>query len=151
MNAHTLAYAFAGLAIGAGLLPCSNAASLRESQEPMLDFEVTGSTQAAATAEPVIRDTTAAGVEITGTISTPNPCYEVSAELNAEGRNLELILTARSKGGMCPQVIANFEYRARIRDLEAGTYELVILYRYPQTGWEERRFDLQLEVPPDSR
>lgn len=147
MNVQSLTSAFAALAIAASLLPCSNAATLSGDQEPMLDFEVTGSAEADTTLGPVIQSTTAAGVELTGTISTPNPCYEVSAELSGSGRKLELVLTARSRGGICPQMIANFTYRAWITGLEAGAYQLTTRYSYPQTGWEEQRFSLQLEVP----
>lgn len=151
MNAQSLASSVAALAFGASILPCSGTAPVRGSQEPMLEFEVTGSTQAAEAAGPTIDGATAAAVEVTGTISTPNPCYEVGAELGGEGHKLELVLTARAKGGMCVQVIANFEYRARITGLEAGAYDLVTVYRYPQTGWEERRFNIQVEVPEDGR
>jgi hypothetical protein len=52
---------------------------------------------------------------------------------------------------MCAQVVANFKYRARITGLDAGDYQLVTLYSYPQTGWEERRFSLQLQVPEGDR
>ncbi|NIR45337.1 MAG: hypothetical protein GWN99_13040 [Gemmatimonadetes bacterium] len=151
MNTQSLASAAVVMAIGVSTLPCSSSASLRGSQEPMLDFEVTGSSQTAAPTEPTIQSATAAAVEIAGTISTPNPCYEISAELTEEDGALELTLTARSTGGICPQVIANFDYRARITGLAAGDYELVTVYRYPETGWEEQRHSLQVQVPEGGR
>ncbi len=151
MNTQSLASTIAALAIATSSLPCASRPSLEGSQEPMLDFEVTGSSQAAAAAEPAITTATAAAVEIAGTISTPNPCYEITAELTEQAEKLELTLTARSRGGICPQVIGYFEYRARITSLAAGDHELITVYRYPETGWEERRFSLQVQVPEGER
>jgi hypothetical protein len=147
MNVQSLASAAVALVVATGTLPCTSTASYGGDQGPMLDFELTGSAPADATVGPAVESAAAGSVEISGVISTPNPCYEVDAELRETGGKLELTLTARSKGGICPQVVGRFAYRARISSLAAGDHELVTVYRYPETGWEEQQYTLQIQVP----
>ena len=113
----------------------------------MLEFSLIGAADTAQDVAPTILAASSNAVEIRGAIATPNPCYEVSAGLAAEDGKLTLTLTATSTGGFCPQVLAAFEYRARITELDPGTYELVTVHTYPETGWERKDYRLQIEVP----
>ena len=133
--------------IAGGLLPCARTAPLKRMQQPMLEFTVIAAAETARDVAPAIRSASQEAVEVTGAMATPNPCYEISARLAPEGGKLTLTLTAIATGGFCAQVVAAFEYRARITGLDAGTYELVTLHTYPETGWEQKAFRLQLNVP----
>jgi hypothetical protein len=113
----------------------------------MLEFELLGGMETAVDAAPTMQSASAEGLELSGAIATPNPCYDVEAELVAEGSALTLTLTARTRGGFCAEVVAAFEYRARITGLEAGSYELTTVHAYPETGWERKEFVLSLDVP----
>lgn len=147
MNLNALFVAVAALATGANLAPCQSAETLKTAQEPMLEFTVLGAAEAAEDSAPVIGIASADGVALGGRIATPNPCYEVAAELTVEGQTLTLVVTATSKGGFCPQMVAAFDYGARITGLASGAYDLVTVYSYPETGWDEKRFQLSFEIP----
>lgn len=113
----------------------------------MLEFTIVGTTEAARDSAPTILRASQDVVEVTGAMATPNPCYEISADLAPAGGTLTLTLTATAKGGFCPQVVAAFEYRARITGLDAERYELVTVHAYPETGWERKEFRLRVDVP----
>ena len=129
------------------MTPCRGSAPIAKVQEPMLEFTVVGGAETAVDAAPTMQSASAEAMELTGAIATPNPCYDVEAELLAEGSVLTLTLTARARGGFCAEVVAAFEYRARITGLDAGTYELTTVHAYPETGWERKEFILELEAP----
>ncbi len=147
MNAHLWVVGAVALLAGASLQPCRGSATIEKVQEPMLEFTVVGGLETAEDASPTVESASPEAVELTGAIATPNPCYEVDAELTAEGSRLTLTLTARATGGFCAQVVAAFEYRARITGLDPGAYELKTVHAYPETGWEQKEFELELEVP----
>lgn len=91
---------------------------------------------------------TAPGVAVlTGSITTPNPCYEVTAELSRSADRMILTLTATALPRICAQVVAAFQYRARVSHLTAGSYPMRVVHAYPGTGWEGRQYDLLVEVP----
>ena len=147
MNVQAIFIGVTSIILGAGLTPCRGSAPIAKVQEPMLEFEVLGGMETAVDAAPTMQSASAEAMELTGAIATPNPCYDVEAELVAEGSALTLTLTAKARGGFCAEVVAAFEYRARITGLDAGNYELTTVHAYPETGWERQEFTLELDVP----
>ena len=119
----------------------------RADQQARLEFTVTGSLQTAATDTAQVSRVSARQAVIEGVISTPNPCYQIVADLVEDADSVTVRLIASRQGGMCIQVLAAFTYEARISDLDAGTSSIVVVYTYPSTGWEERTFRLRTEVP----
>lgn len=87
----------------------------------------------AAAAEPA-----AGGITVRGTLSAPNPCQRLSAEVDADGGEVVLRVLARSDpDAMCAQVIASLGYTAEVRGLAPGTYTLRVVHAYPDSGWDE--------------
>lgn len=116
-------------------------------QLPDMEFEVVGAIQAGAGDTVTVTGTARGEVTLTGVITTPNPCYEFAAELTDDGELLVLRVDASPLPRICPQVIAAFEYRARLYHLRPGTYAVGVAYRYTGTGWKERRYDVPVTVP----
>ncbi len=140
---------FATLSIILGSLAICPNSPLDEDadQGARLEFVVTGSLQTAAADTARTARVSAGQATIEGVISTPNPCYQIVADLVEDADSLTLRLTATRRGGMCIQVVAAFTYEARLSDLPARTDTIVVVYTYPSTGWEERTFRLRAEVP----
>jgi hypothetical protein len=159
--AKELGCAQAGEGAGCALTPVENSAKIANGarefkgfvsgpmdlQEPVLEFTVVGAAETAADSMPSMARASADTLELTGAISTPNPCYEVEATLDTEGTRLTLTLAATPKGGFCAQVLAAFEYRAKITGLGPGSYTVVTVYTYPGIGWDEKRHELKVDVP----
>jgi hypothetical protein len=80
-------------------------------------------------------------------MSVPNPCYRIDGRLSSQGDTLLLTLTPPAQVRICAQVIAAYEYEARVTDLPAGSFEMVVLQTYPGTGWARLVHRLKLEIP----
>ena len=88
------------------------------------------------------------GLEVLGTLSTPQPCYDFDASLERDGRRLAITVTARGQGGGCIDVIAYFAYAVNVDDLEAGRYRVTVTHSYPGTGWPTTQvLDAEVAVP----
>ena len=117
--------------------------------DAQLEFTVAGSVQSSATLADTVAVLRVAQGEavIEGYLSTPNPCYNVEATLEEEAGSLVLRVPATSQGGFCAQVLASFRYEARLRGLAPGSYSILVVHTYPQTGWEDRTYELRVDVP----
>jgi hypothetical protein len=134
--------------LGASRASCQSPASSGTQQiEPRLEFAVVGSSQRSGGDTITVTDVAADGVTLSGTMSTPNPCYNITPDLSADGDSLTLALAATAQAGMCIQVLAAFRYEARIGGLPPGRYSIAVEYTYPNTGWGGRVFPLAVEVP----
>jgi hypothetical protein len=66
-------------------------------------------------------------ITFSGKIGASNPCFYLSAELNTEGNNLNIIITSIGEEvDMCVLCIGAVEYSGKISDLNSGTYEVSI-------------------------
>jgi hypothetical protein len=134
------------LALLAGGATCGAMQAGNRSAQPELEFTVLGGAPAGG------RDTAAvAAVEpgaavLEGVMSAPNPCYELGGALSAEGSALTLTITATAMPRICAQVVTAFRYRARIHPLAPGEYRIRVRCQYPRTGWQEKEYDLQVEI-----
>ncbi len=130
-----------------GLSHCRTMPATERAQEPQLVFAVAAAAQDAREVTPTVARVTAGSAELTGTIATPNPCYDISGALAADRRQLRLQLTARPREGLCVQKLGAFAFRATITGLLRGAYDVTITYTYPGTGWEQRTHKLALDIP----
>lgn len=73
-----------------------------------------------------------------GTISTPNPCHDLSGTAARDGSTLTLTVSARSNAEMCIQSIGTLGYDATLRGVPAGSYTLRVMHSYGGTGWETK-------------
>jgi len=78
-------------------------------------------------------------IDVDGILPTPTPCYDLTAELGRADRRLTLTVTARDRGGVCIQVLANFAYAAKLDGLESGLYQLTVEHAYEDARGEIRR------------
>jgi hypothetical protein len=86
-------------------------------------------------------------IGVVGSISTPDPCFEVTSSLKRGDRSIHLTLTARRRGSdPCPAVIAFYSYSGEIDNLTPGRYRVVVSHVYEGTGWDEKRFDREVTV-----
>jgi hypothetical protein len=115
--------------------------------QPELEFEVLGGMQTAAGDSVAVAGVVPGEAILTGVITTPNPCYRVAAELAEDGHTLTVTLRATALPRICPQVVAAFEYRARLSHLASGVYTVHVVHAYPGTGWEGKRYQLRVELP----
>jgi hypothetical protein len=70
----------------------------------------------------------AGGFAITGSISTPVPCYRVTGDIVRDGREIRLRIVATPEDVICIQVIANWGYEASVRDLDPGRYRVTVVH-----------------------
>jgi hypothetical protein len=73
-------------------------------------------------------------ITVSAATNTPTPCYTLSAGFNAADRELKLHVTARPTQPGCILVLGRFSYTAII-GAPAGTYTLVVMHEFPDTGW----------------
>lgn len=66
-------------------------------------------------------------ISFAGSITTPTPCYEVSATHTARNGTVTVNVTSADAGGFCTQVITNNNYQGSVNGLEAGTYTFTVL------------------------
>lgn len=131
----------------AGALSCGAISSGDPAIQPELEFTVLGAAPAGGPDSAAVARVEAGEATVEGVMSTPNPCYELQAELSADARVLTVTLTATAMPRICAQVIAAFRYRAQIHHLEPGTYRVQLRHRYPSTGWEGKDYEMRLEIP----
>lgn len=142
----TLHIAAAAVTASGLLTSCQPMPSSHEASGAGLEFSVVGQAESAAERPPTIERASSAALDLSGAIATPNPCYSIDARLAEDGRTLTLTLSANATGGICVQMLAAFQYSARITGLKPGHYTVVMVYDYPGSGWEQRQHRLQVEV-----
>lgn len=126
---------------------CQGGPPTGEGREPQVEFTVVGMLEEAES-PPVAIDSVSPGeVVLTGGLGTPTPCYAIGAEVALRERTLVLTLNATAQPIVCIQMLAAFEYRARIHGLSKGRYTLEVVTTYPGTGWASRVERLTVEIP----
>ena len=76
----------------------------------------------------------------------PNPCYSVAAQAQSHERTLTLSLIGTSSAEVCIQVLSSITYESTLTGLTAGAYDLIVVYEYPETGWDPIRMQRSLEA-----
>ena len=128
------------------LFACSGT-SLTQSVQPEVELSIEPVTTGSSDQVPTITSASVENTVVAGIISTPNPCYTIDAAIEADGHNLTLTVTARSRSTICVQVLGLFAYEARVTGLVAGSYPIRMVYEYPDTGWERKEHAVQLRIP----
>lgn len=67
-------------------------------------------------------------IDFTGSMTTPTPCYEVSASHTERRNAVTVTVSAADAGGICTQVVTNNNYQGAVTGLEPGTYVFTILH-----------------------
>lgn len=86
------------------------------------------STQSGSTTSPQSATGGTGSISFTGSITTPTPCYEVSATHAARSGSVTVTVTTADAGGFCTQVVTNNNYQGSVNGLAAGTYTFTILH-----------------------
>lgn len=73
---------------------------------------------------------------VTGTLETPNPCFDLRAAFLSDASEPTLRLVAEPQDGECIQVIGSFNFSATIERFPPDMTELVVIYEYPGTNWD---------------
>ena len=69
------------------------------------------------------------GIDFTGSLTTPTPCYDVSADVNQRSSTVTVTVSAASTGGICIQVITFNNYNGRVSNLAPGTYDFRVQHQ----------------------
>ncbi|HYR08780.1 MAG TPA: hypothetical protein VEQ60_13450 [Longimicrobium sp.] len=80
----------------------------------------------------------AGGIDFTGSLTTNNPCYDVSASRGVRQTEVTVTVTANYNGNTCMQVITHQNYTGRVSGLAAGTYNFTVVHvtdGASQTAW----------------
>jgi len=144
-GAHAAAFAVVGLAAAGAVDTCRTGPG--EPGGPRVEFTVVGALEGGKDPAARVDSVSSGEVVLRGGISTPTPCYGISAEVVQRASALTLTLVATARPVVCIQVLAAFEYRARIYGLSAGHYAVEVVSTYPGTGWMQPADTLQVDVP----
>lgn len=115
--------------------------------QPEVEFTVVGAVETQGSDTVSVQATAPGEVILVGRISTPTPCYQLESELRGSGDDLTLEIAARALPRICPQVLAAYEYRARLYRLGVGNYRMTVVHAYPESGWEGRSYEIRVEIP----
>jgi ABC-type phosphate transport system substrate-binding protein len=74
-------------------------------------------------------------ISFTGSLTTPTPCYELSASHSVRGSRVIVTVTATGTGGFCTQVITHNNYQGTVSGLAPGDYTFQVVHR---TGGGQR-------------
>lgn len=67
-------------------------------------------------------------IDFTGSLQTPNPCYNVTAAHTGSGTAITVTVSAAYNGNICTQVITWHNYNGRISGLPAGNYTFTVVH-----------------------
>ncbi len=67
-------------------------------------------------------------IDFTGSVTTGDPCYDVSATHQAGTSEVTVTVTASSTGQICTQVITHNNYTGRVSGLSAGAYTFTVVH-----------------------
>lgn len=84
-------------------------------------------TQSGSTESPQTATGGIGSIDFTGSLTTPTPCYELSATQGQKRSNITVTVTAAGTGGFCTQVITNNNYEGTVSGLAAGTYNFTVV------------------------
>ncbi len=84
-------------------------------------------TQSGSTETPQTATGGVGSIDFTGSVTTPTPCYELTAAQGGRSNNVTVTITAAGTGGFCTQVITNNNYTGSVTGLAAGTYTFTVV------------------------
>lgn len=98
-------------------------------------FEITGERHGLY-ADPVAQVAAVGSrIIVTGALSTPTPCEEVTAaRADADSRIILRVVVTTTPVG-CYDVVGRFEYRASLRIPAIGAHEVVVVHTYVGSAW----------------
>lgn len=78
-------------------------------------------------------------VAVRATLSGPDPCRTLEADLDRTDQEVTLRVRVRPNGAeVCVQVVGGYAYDAVIEGLPPGRYVLQVVHMYLSTGWPTR-------------
>jgi hypothetical protein len=86
----------------------------------------------------VVSSTSSGTFEVTGQISTPNPCRAFNGRAEVRSGMVDLTIASRSSlraGQACTNVVGRFSYRATVLGLQPATYRVRVIHAHTGTGW----------------
>lgn len=86
------------------------------------------STQSYETQTPQTATGGSGAIDFTGSLTTGNPCYSVSATHRTGGSDVTVTVSASSTGGFCAQVITHNNYTGTVSNLAAGVYTFNVVH-----------------------
>lgn len=86
------------------------------------------STQNYQQATPQTATGSARSIDFTGSLTTSNPCYDVTASHSTSSNEVTLTVSAVSTGGFCAQVMTYNNYEGAISGLQSGTYDFTVVH-----------------------
>jgi hypothetical protein len=79
-------------------------------------------------------------ISFTGSLTTPTPCYSVSASHRPQGSRITVTVVPQQEGEICTQVITHNNYTGAVSGLSSGTYHFVVVHgtgRNAQTVYDQ--------------
>lgn len=86
------------------------------------------STPSQTTATPQSATGGTGSIDFTGSITTPTPCYDVSASHTERNNLVTLTVAATDSGGICTQVITYHNYEGSVEGLAPGAYTFTVVH-----------------------
>lgn len=66
-------------------------------------------------------------IDFAGSLTTPTPCYALSASHTERNTDVTVTVTAADQGGFCTQVLANNNYQGAVTGLAPGAYVFTVI------------------------
>ncbi|HEX8690835.1 MAG TPA: hypothetical protein VF746_00225 [Longimicrobium sp.] len=67
-------------------------------------------------------------IGFTGSLTTGNPCVDVTASHSSRSGSVTVTVTAAPNGSACIQVITNNNYQGQVSNLAPGTYTFTVVH-----------------------
>lgn len=71
---------------------------------------------------------TVGAINFTGSVTTSNPCFDVTATHGQQQNVVTLTVSAAYNGNICTQVITNHNYQGAVSGLPAGSYTFNVVH-----------------------
>lgn len=71
---------------------------------------------------------TVGAINFTGSVTTPNPCFDVTATHGLRQNVVTVTVSAAYNGNICTQVLTNHNYQGAVSGLPAGTYTFNVVH-----------------------
>ena len=84
-------------------------------------------TQSSNTETPQTATGGVGSINFTGSLTTPTPCYELTAAQSGRRNNVTVTVTEADTGGFCTQIVTNNNYQGSVTGLAAGTYNFTVV------------------------
>lgn len=86
------------------------------------------STESQTSATPQSASGGAGSISFAGSVTTPTPCFDVTATHTQRRSDITVTVSAADAGGICTQVITHNNYQGAVSGLAAGTYNLTVVH-----------------------